>query len=206
MSTVPHAFGHAPARQAPKYAGIGMTAARYGCLEGLPRAQLDTYRVWRQYQHDVAGDVCRTGFRRVRVARRRDLHRRWRRQIRRRGINARRRDRSDSRAPTRNAIQAPTHACIVGVRHRGGECHLISEHDRSGWRCHAHSDGRRRWWRRGDCASSAAAQCPCSRREKGEKTNSRLSETRCATWRKGPHAPRRAGEGPAKRARSSIRT
>src|SRR5207245_3480231 len=62
-----------------------------------------------------------------------------------------------------------------------------------------HCDGGRRWWRRDDCTSCAAAQHPCSRREKSNEGNSRLPESFSVASRKGPHAQRKAGEGPAKK-------
>ncbi len=180
-----------------------MSAAGYGRLECLSRTELHACRVRRQRQRDIAHNchAGSAGFGGIGMACRGDLYGGRGRQICGRGIDACSRDRSDSRVPARNTIDAPTHACIRGVAHGSGERHLVAEHNRAGGRSHVHGDRRRRWWRRGSCASSAAAQCPCARREKSEESNSRLSRTLSVTLRKGPHALRRAGEGPAKKVR-----
>jgi hypothetical protein len=171
-----------------------MTAARYGCLKPLRGAQFHVCRIRRQRQRDVAGySYARgPGFGGVRVARRRDLYGGGGRQIRRRGIDACGRDGSEARVSTGNAVHTPTHGRVRGIRHRGGEHHLVAEHDGTARRCHAHGNGRRRWWRRGGCASSAAAQCPCARREKSEECDSRTSKILSDALRKGPHALRKS--------------
>lgn len=180
-----------------------MTAARYGGSECLRRTQFHACRIRRQRQRDVACYRYAGGpvFGGVRVARRCDLDRGGRRQIRRRGIDASGRDGSDGRVSSGNAIHAPTYGRVRGVGHRGGKRHLVAQHDRAARRCHAHANRRRRWWRRGDCASSAAAKGPCARREKSKEGESRPSKVFSDVLRKGPHALREASEGPAKKQR-----
>lgn len=180
-----------------------MTAARYRGLKRLSRAEFHACRIRRHRQGDVARNLYSGGggFCGIRLACGRDLRRGGRRQICWCCIDACRRNGSGSRISPGNAVDTPAHARIRGIRHHGGERELISEHDRAARRRHAHCDRWRRWWRQGDCASSAAAQCPCSRREKSQKGYSLLSETLCDALRKGPHVLGKAGEGPAKQYR-----
>lgn len=167
-----------------------MTAARYCGLKPLRRAQFHACWTWRYRQRDVACDcyIARGGFRGISVARRGDLYGRRRRQIRWRGVDACERDGSDAGVSSGNAIHAPTHACICRIHHRGGECHLISEHDRAARRRHADGNRRRRRGRRGDCAPSTAAQRPRCRRKKREEARSLPAKKFRDDVRKGPHA------------------
>jgi hypothetical protein len=132
------------------------------------------------------------------VARCRDLHSGRGREVRRGGIHACGCDRAHRRISSGNAAYTPAHTVVRGVRHRGSESQLVSEHNRATRRRHSDYNGRRRWWRRGTCASSTAAQRPCSHREKSDETKSRFLETFSVASRKGPHALSKAGEWPAK--------
>lgn len=178
-----------------------MAAASYADLKPLHCAQFHACRIRRQRQGDVARDryIGSGGFCGIGVARGCDLHCGWGRQICRRCIDACGRDGSNVRVSPGKAVHTPIHSGVCGVVHGGGERYLVAEHDGAARRRHVHSDGRRRWWRRGDCASSAAAQYPCARREKSEESDSlRPSKVLNDDVRKGPHALRKADEGPAK--------
>ena len=200
------AYSTAPARaccagHAPSHGRIRMPGARCHRLECLRRAQFHARGIRRQRQRDVAQNRFRSRarFRRVRLARCRDLHGRRRRQIRGRRVHSARRDSSGRSASACYAIHTPTHAGVRAVGHGGGKRRLISEQYRSArWR-DTHFNGRRRWRREyyRACASSAAAQRPHSRREESGHTNSGRPGFLTLVLQKGLHTLRKAGEGPA---------
>jgi hypothetical protein len=140
------------------------------------------------------------------VARRRDLHGSRRRQVRRRCVDSTGCDRSDRGVPSGNPCDAPAHAGVRRIRHRGREDQLIPQLHRVRRGRHDYGDrGRRRWWWRRDCASSAAAINARPRREKCHKNKSRFQEFSSLALRKGPHALRKAGQGPATKLAANSR-
>jgi hypothetical protein len=187
-----------------------MPAARHSRKKSLIRAKFYARWIRRHRESDVAcnGHSSRIGFRRVRVARRGNLHRRGRWHVNGSGVHAIWRDRSYCRASTCRAVHAPDNNGVCRVRDFGGKRRRIPEQHRSAFRRDRHNNGRRRRRRRKHsraCASCAAALCPRYCSEQRDKNRCRDPKFSCVELRERSHTLRKAGEGPAKNGMHGVR-
>jgi hypothetical protein len=136
----------------------------------------------------------------------RDLNRYGRGQVSGRREHPTGRNRSHGRGASRDAVHAPANACVARVRNVCSERRCISQHHAAARRPDRHHDGWRRWRWREACASSAAAECPCSRHEESNKSDFRRPRFPSGGLQKGKHALGKAGEGPAKEKTMVVRS
>ncbi len=175
-----------------------MTGACYAHLKGLRRAQLDACGIWSQSEPDVACNRhhCRAGSCCISMAGRRNLHGCGGWQVGGRGEIASGCNCSHARISTNDVVHTPAHASVRGVCHGGSERQMVSEQNTPARRRNGYRD-RRRWWRRAHSSGShAAAQHPNRSAQNCDKNKPHF-EGFFRTLRKGKHALRKAGEGPA---------